>query len=76
MVIENNLPFTRNPNFKLGRITDQDGAFVDEIITKVGSLVDKLFVNKSTGWMHPTNHTVKKCRLTAQRSATAGVIFI
>ena len=49
MVIENYLPSTRNPNLKLGRITDQDDAFVDEIITKAGSLVDKLLVNKTNG---------------------------
>jgi hypothetical protein len=57
MVIENNLPSTRNPNLKLGRITYQGDDFVNEIITKVGSLVDKLLVNKSTRWMHPTNQT-------------------
>ena len=30
-------------------------AFEAEIQTKDGSLVDKLLVEKSAGWMHPAN---------------------
>jgi len=54
-VVENYLQSTRNPNLKLGKITEQDDAFEAEIVTKDGSLVDKLLVEKSTGWMHPAN---------------------
>jgi len=54
-VVENYLLSTRNPNLKLGKITEQDNAFEAEIVTKDGSLVDKLLIEKSTGWMHPAN---------------------
>jgi Spy/CpxP family protein refolding chaperone len=54
-VVENYLEATRNPNLKLGKITEQGDAFEAEIVTKDGSLVDKLLVEKSTGWMHPAN---------------------
>jgi Spy/CpxP family protein refolding chaperone len=52
-VVENYLQSTRNPNLKLGKITEQGDAFEAEIVTKEGSLVDKLLIEKSTGWMHP-----------------------
>ena len=54
-VVENYLQSTRNPNLKLGKITEQGDAFEAEIVTKDGSLVDKLRIEKSTGWMHPAN---------------------
>jgi len=54
-VVENYLQSTRNPNLKLGKITEQGDAFEAEIVTKDGSLVDKLLIEKSTGWMHPAN---------------------
>ena len=44
---------TDNPNLKLGKITEEKGNFVGEITTKDGSLVDKIVVNKNTGWMRP-----------------------
>ena len=53
--VENYLQSTRNPNLKLGKITEQGDAFEAEIVTKDGSLVDKLLIDKSTGWMHPAN---------------------
>jgi hypothetical protein len=53
--VENYLQSTRNPNLKLGKITEQGNAFEAEIVTKDGSLVDKLLIEKSTGWMHPAN---------------------
>ena len=53
--VENYLQSTRNPNLKLGKITEQGDAFEAEIVTKDGSLVDKLLIEKSTGWMHPAN---------------------
>ena len=42
---------TGNPNLKLGEINDKESVFEAEILTKDGSLVDKLAVDKSTGWM-------------------------
>jgi hypothetical protein len=54
-VVENYLQSTRNPNLKLGKITEQGDAFEAEIVTTEGSLVAKLLVDKSTGWMRPAN---------------------
>ena len=42
---------TGNPNLKLGEIDERGSVFEAEILTKDGSLVDKLAVDKSTGWM-------------------------
>jgi hypothetical protein len=42
----------RNPNLKVGDIEDKGPVFEAEIITKDGSLVDKLTVNKDTGYVH------------------------
>jgi hypothetical protein len=50
-IVENYLRATRNPNLKLGKITDKDTYFEAEILTKEGSLADKLAVDKNTGWM-------------------------
>ncbi|MFC1822317.1 hypothetical protein ACFL9T_06385 [Thermodesulfobacteriota bacterium] len=50
-LLENYLKSMRNPNLKLGKITDKGGAFEAEILTKEGPLVDKIMVDKSTGWM-------------------------
>ena len=54
-VVENYLQSTRNPNLKLGKITEHGDVFEAEIVTKDGSLVDKLIVDKSTGWMNPSD---------------------
>jgi hypothetical protein len=50
-ILENYLKSTRNPNLKLGNIEDKGSYFEAEILTKDGSLADKIAVNKSTGWM-------------------------
>lgn len=42
---------TENPNLKLGKVTDEKEHYVGEITTKDGSLVDKIRVDKRTGWM-------------------------
>jgi hypothetical protein len=43
---------TRNPNLKLGKIKDEGSAFEVDIVTKSnGALVDKVLVNKDTGWL-------------------------
>jgi hypothetical protein len=49
--LENYVQSTRNPNLKLGKITDKDQYFEAEIVTKDNSLVDKILVDKQTGWM-------------------------
>jgi hypothetical protein len=37
---------------KLGKIKDEGSAFEVDIVTKSnGSLVDKILVNKNTGWL-------------------------
>jgi hypothetical protein len=50
-LVENYLRSTRNPNLKLGNIEDKGNAFEAEIQTKEGSLVDKVVIDKMTGWM-------------------------
>jgi hypothetical protein len=50
-MLENYVQSTRNPNLKLGKITDKDHYFEAEILTKDNALVDKIIVDKQTGWM-------------------------
>ncbi|NVM22720.1 MAG: hypothetical protein HWN68_13185 [Desulfobacterales bacterium] len=50
-IIENYLKSARNPNLKVGNIKDVGNAFEAEILTKDKSLVDRLLVDKHTGWM-------------------------
>jgi len=51
-IVENYLNATRNPNLKVGKIKDEGSAFEFDIVTKSnGSLVDKILVNKDTGWL-------------------------
>jgi hypothetical protein len=52
-IVENYLRATRNPNLKLGNIEDAGNAFRAEIVTKDNSLVDKVFVDKRSGYMRP-----------------------
>ena len=42
---------TRNPNLKVGKITEKGDNFEGEILTKNNALVDKILVDKNTGWM-------------------------
>jgi len=49
--VENYLSATRNPNLKMGKIEDKDYDYEVNIVTKDGSLVNKILVNKDTGWM-------------------------
>jgi hypothetical protein len=52
MVVQNFLKSTGNPNLKLGNIKDEGSAYEVEIVTKGGnSLVDRILVDKRTGWM-------------------------
>ena len=49
--VENYLSSMRNPNLKLGKIEEKDNGYQINIVTKEGSLVDKILVDKNTGWM-------------------------
>jgi hypothetical protein len=49
--VENYLKSTRNPNLKIGKIEEKGNEYEVDIETKGGSLVDKLLVNKETGWI-------------------------
>ncbi|MFO7875366.1 MAG: hypothetical protein R6U55_02140 [Desulfovermiculus sp.] len=40
-----------NPNLKIGEVTEQDGSYEATIVTKNGSLVEKLLIDKQTGGM-------------------------
>ena len=42
---------SRNPNLKLGRIKDVGGAFEIEILTKKNELVDRVRIDKATGYI-------------------------
>ncbi len=42
---------SRNPNLKVGDVKDDKGVFIVDILTKNGSLVDKIQVDKETGLM-------------------------
>jgi hypothetical protein len=50
-ILENYLRSMRNPNLKLGEIKDLGHGFEVEILTTENSLVDKILVDKKTGWM-------------------------
>ncbi len=45
------LKSSRNPNLKLGKIKDTGNAFEAEIRTKNNALVDRIIIDKSTGYM-------------------------
>lgn len=49
--VERYITYSKNPNIKLGQITEKDHYFEAEIVTKEGSLADKLMVDKQTGWI-------------------------
>jgi hypothetical protein len=49
--LEQYVQSTRNPNLKVGKITEKDTYFEGEILTKNNALVDKVLVDKNTGWM-------------------------
>jgi hypothetical protein len=43
-----------NPNLKIGNIKQEGDTYVGEVVTQDGSLVEKLVVDKWTGWMKRT----------------------
>ena len=40
-----------NPNLQVGELSDQDEAYEATVVTREGSLVEKLLIDKQTGWM-------------------------
>ena len=52
--VENYLRSRRNPNLQLGKIEEKGNGFQINIVTKDGSLVDKILVDKNTGRMRST----------------------
>ncbi len=50
-VVENYLKSTRNPNLEIGKMIDVGDAFETEIVTKENSLVDKVRVDKKSGYI-------------------------
>jgi hypothetical protein len=51
--LENRLAYRANPNLKVGKITEKDKYFEGEIVTKDNSLVQKLQIDKNTGFIRP-----------------------
>ena len=45
------LKSSRNPNLKLGKIKDVGSTFEAEIVTKKNDLVDKIHIDKETGFV-------------------------
>ncbi|MCF8030203.1 MAG: hypothetical protein K9K39_04860 [Desulfohalobiaceae bacterium] len=40
-----------NPNLNIGNVKEKDDVFVATVVTQDGSLVEKLLIDKKTGWM-------------------------
>lgn len=53
-MMEHQLSWQGNPNLEIGKIEEKDkDTIVAEIVTKNGSLVQRLEINRHTGWMQP-----------------------
>jgi hypothetical protein len=52
-IVKQRLAFMGNPNIKLGEVKEEDNSFVADITTKDGSLVDRLRIDKQTGFLRP-----------------------
>jgi hypothetical protein len=51
-MVEDYLKTLKNPNLKIGKIKQTGNVFEVDVVTKEGSLVDKIDVDKNTGYMH------------------------
>jgi hypothetical protein len=51
MLAERYVQSTGNPNLKLGKVEEKETYYEAEIVTKDNSLVDKLQIDKNTGWL-------------------------
>ena len=52
-IVAGRLEDTGNPNLKVGKVTESGRDFEVEIVTKDGSLANKVFVEKATGRILP-----------------------
>ena len=52
-IVAGRLEDTGNPNLKVGKVTEAGRDFEVEIVTKDGSLANKVFVEKATGRIIP-----------------------
>jgi hypothetical protein len=50
-IMNDYLKSTRNPSLKLGKIKDAGGAFEAEILTQKNDLVDRILIDKETGYI-------------------------
>jgi hypothetical protein len=70
--VENYLTSTRNPNLKLGKVTDKGSYFEADVVTKGNdSPVDKILVDRNTGWMRSAYWNVRP-----RESILSGAFFI
>lgn len=54
-MMEHRLRWMNNPNLKLGNVEEKDADTISaDIVTKDGSLVQRLSVDRHTGWMQPS----------------------
>ncbi len=49
-MLENYVNYRKNPNLKVGEVSDKGDVFEATVVTKDGALVEKIQVNKKTGW--------------------------
>ena len=49
-LVEYSIRNSKNPNLKLGDISDKGDFYEADVVTREGSLVDKIQVNKKTGY--------------------------
>jgi hypothetical protein len=53
-MLQSHLSWMGNPNLKLGEVKEQDkDTITADLTTQDGSLVDRLEVNRHTGWLRP-----------------------
>ncbi|MFQ5693749.1 MAG: hypothetical protein ACE5IM_11980, partial [Nitrospinota bacterium] len=52
-LVNRHLAWMGNPNLKVGSVKEETDSFVAEIVTKDGSLVDRLRIDKETGITRP-----------------------
>jgi hypothetical protein len=60
-----------NPNLKVGKVTEKNGVYEVDVVTKDGSLVDKIQVNKQTGWFRSAYERLAIQALTGRLYALA-----
>jgi hypothetical protein len=51
MLLESCIQSTHNPNLKLGEIKDRGADYEASIVTKSNMLIDRILMDKKTGWM-------------------------